>query len=50
MIMAVPTYAIPQKKRQKNEICVKEGKETNGSGFQRIFDIAMGRIPKDEEN
>lgn len=48
--MTVPIYEIPQKKRQKNEDFAKEEKETSGSGFQRIFDIAMGRIPKDEED
>lgn len=48
--MTVPIYEIPQKKRQKDEVCAKEEKEINGSGFQRMFDIAMGRIPKDEED
>lgn len=50
MIMAVPIYAIPQKKRQEDEVCAKEEKEVSGLGFQRIFDIAMGRIPKDEKD
>ena len=48
--MTAPIYAIPQKKRRKDEVCAKEEKETSGSGFQKIFDIAMGRIPKDEED
>lgn len=43
MIMAVPVYAIPKERQQRVWTDAKDEDKQSGSGFQEIFDAAMGR-------
>lgn len=50
MIMTAPVYAMPKEKHSKNPFLVIEEKAKSGSGFQKIFDLAIRRIQEDEKN